>query len=108
MAEKGQNFSMWAGDYKEITFVIQHTTDLTGYEAKWAMARAAVDTPILTKHSTDAEITLLGDEVSVTLLSADTASLTKGRYYHELEIEDLSGDVATYAVGKIRIHPKLI
>jgi len=107
MAVKEQNFEMWAGDYKKITFVVLDVEDLAGASIQWIMAQSAKSEPILTKESTANEINISKNEFTVELLSEDTKDITVGTYYHEAAITDIENHAVTVATGKVTINPSL-
>jgi hypothetical protein len=110
-----QNFDMVAGDTTLLTVAVIDEAgaivDLTNATAIWQMARTA-QTPALLTKTTDANagITItdpLGGILTVLLDPGDTEGLT-GRWYHELEVIDVAGDISTVITGFVTIRPDLI
>ena len=112
MATTGQNFTMWAGDTKEITFTITDATNLVGASAKWGLSLHTAMNPLLiSKSSTDATqivIDSTGTTFTVYLLSSETADLSETVYYHEAEVEDVAGNLCTVSVGEITMQSDLV
>jgi len=107
MAVKEQNFEMWAGDYKKVTFVVQDIENLVGANIQWIMAQSAKSEPVLTKESTANEININKNEFTVELSSVDTKDIAAGTYYHEAIITDTENHTVTVATGKVTINPSL-
>jgi hypothetical protein len=112
------SFEMFAGDTKRINFTITDATtgavfDITGATALWQASRAKPvgfsSTPLLTKTEGDGlEITdAIGGAVTVVLSPADTLNLS-GNFYHELQLEDADGDIATVYTGTFTVRKALI
>lgn len=109
-----QDFFKWRGD----TFFIQITiadaeTDLSGYKAYWSMALDETSSPVLVK-TTDGDFSDEGgiewvtdNRVRITLEKEDTDALTPGEYYHELAIEDGSGDSVIVSAGTFDLKQSL-
>jgi len=107
MAVKDQNFEMWAGDYKEITFEVEDVESLEGTTIKWAMAEAP-DAEILVQKETPDGITIDENTFTVKLEAEDTQALKPRNYYHEAEVTDIESHTSTVAVGIIAIRPALL
>ena len=112
MASVGQDFTMHAGDTKDVTVSVVDgdgsSVTLTGATIVWKMARKVDETALLTKTTTAGDITISGADFSFTLAASDTASLDAGQYYHEAEVTDSSSDVATVTTGIITIETDLV
>jgi hypothetical protein len=112
------SFEMVAGDSKRINFTLLDATtggalDITGAVARWQVSRMKGEmfspTPTLMKSMADGiEVTdEFGGLLTVTLKPSDTVSLF-GDFYHELELIDATGDVATVYTGTFTIKRALI
>jgi hypothetical protein len=112
------SFEMYQGDTKRLNFTITDATtgdvfDITGATARWQASRAKTvgfsSTPLLTKtEEAGLEITdAIGGAVTVVLDPEDTLNLS-GNFYHELEITDATGDVATAYTGTFTVKKALI
>jgi hypothetical protein len=93
-----QNFSMYAGDTKNL--VITMPEDLTGCSVKWGLRQRNNENVILKQSPT---IAINGNEITIPLLPIDTASL-HGAYYHECELTDQQGSVSTVFTGMASIQ----
>lgn len=114
MTETNQDFDLYQGDDKQVTFTVRDEAgailDLTGYSAVWVMYnklnRAA--TPILSKDTGGAALAILlpatQGKVRLTLEPSDSATVEPGEYPHELEITSGAGDVSTVTVGTVDLH----
>ena len=108
------DFTMFQGDTKTLEFTVKDgdgaVVDLTGATSiRWNLARRVSSAAIITKDL-DSGITVIdaaNGRFDVSLTSADTENLS-GRYYHEAEVIDASGDVATVETGATTINPALI
>ena len=98
-----QNFSMYAGDSKEIVVPVVGVTSLNGSTAKWIMKN---NTSQVLKD-TISGITLTGTEVHIRLDPIDTSTLS-GMYYHEAELTDQLGNVSTIFTGTVIINKSLV
>jgi len=112
MATTGQNFTMWTGDNKEITFTITDAVTLVGASVKWGLSLHSAMNPLLvSKSSTDATqiaINSTGATFTVYLLSSETADLSETIYYHEAEVKDVAGNICTVSVGEISMQADLV
>lgn len=117
MAEVNQNDTFYRNNARVIAYAITDKDavgnpplDLTSLTFKWALApfdeidKVFATTPVLEKKSTTpGEITVTDAPqglVEVSLTPADTASFL-GRFYHELEAFDGSGNGTVVATGFI-------
>lgn len=96
MTLANQNFTMIAGDTKNIVVTDVQGTNLSGSTIRWILKKGST---ILTK-TTSSGITISGTTFTIRLNSSDTANLT-GPYYHEARITDVAGNVSTAMKGCI-------
>jgi hypothetical protein len=112
-------FQMFAGDTKRLHFTITNGAsppvplDITDAAVSWQASRGTVArfsrTPVLAK-AVGAGITVtdaFNGAFTVDLDPADTSALS-GSYYHEVQISDAAGDVATAFTGEFRVLRNLI
>lgn len=79
---------------------------LTGSTVRWVLARRAGADPIIEK-TTDDDVEITdpdGGELVVHLSGSETEDLS-GQWYHEAELTDPDGAVATLFSGEFRIAP---
>lgn len=108
MTKQSQDFLMWSGDDKVITVTVYDSddvvVDITGATIAWQLSQNVDSAALITKTAGDGVV--LSDptngQFTITLDPADTASLS-GRYYHEAQITDSSGDISTGLVGHTTI-----
>lgn len=125
MAKTEQNDTMYVNNQRTLEYTVtdednsNNPLDLTPYTAgapadiKWTLSRidqsgnVLKDSPVLEKkYTTAGQITVSGasNEVAgVNLLSADTASLTAGDYWMELELFDAAGERVVIATGTMTL-----
>lgn len=102
-----QNFEVVAGDSKRLVFTLE-TEDagpvtLTGASAEWVVASTRGSAALLTVS--DGTVDDVAGTVTVDVTAAETAALDPRVYYHELELEDTGGNVATVASGDMTVLP---
>lgn len=107
MAEIEQNFRMKAGNKKLLSFVIEGIDNFAGLTIKWGFSEASHTDKIVTKTSNTADITASVPIINVTLMPNDTKNVPRGRYYHELWIEDAIGGRKTLAVGQLLLRDSI-
>ena len=111
MAATAQDFTMHSGDTKDITVTVYdgdgNTVALAGATIVWSMAQRLGESALVTKTTAAADITISGSDFSFSLDPADTTALV-GTYYHEAQVTDSGGDVATVLTGTIIIEEELI
>ena len=119
MTQIGQDLTMYSGDSQVIGYTITDAesgdpVNLVAASAiKWRASKKLSSgfspTPLLIKAlGTGVSVTnAAAGTIQVVLAPADTALLA-GRFYHELEITDGSGNVSTVAVGTLTITKDLI
>jgi hypothetical protein len=91
-----QNFSMYAGDTKNL--VITMPEDLTGCTVKWGLRQRQYSTENFISKTTSDGISINGTEITIKLAPADTQALA-GTYFHECEVTDQLGNVSTIFTG---------
>lgn len=106
-----QDFFKWKQDAFFIQITIEDAeTSLSSYKAYWAMAPDSGSSPSLVKttsgHFGDAGgITWVNGNIArIQIDESDTAQLTVGTYYHELTIEDGSGNSVVVATGEFDLR----
>ena len=107
MAIERQNFTMWKGETKCVTFTVEDVETLAGCAIRWKLAKRPHDEPLVTKSDTDG-ITISNNEFTVTIDPGDTITLQHGLYYHESEITDTSEHISTVATGWVHIKPSVM
>ena len=113
MTKQNQDFLMWSGDDKTITVTVYDNddvvVDITGATITWELS-LNVDSAALISKTVGSGITLsdpTNGVFTITLDPTDTDSLS-GRYYHEAEITDSSGDISTALIGHATIKTDAI
>lgn len=115
MTAVNQNFTMFAGDTKELIISVTtpdgKTVNLTGATLKWAL-KAGGGAPVnaLLKQSPSGGIVIsdaLGGVFRVTLNPVDTRNLT-GSFAHIGELTDSGGNLSTILTGTMTLQaPRL-
>jgi hypothetical protein len=100
-----QNFTMYAGDSKNI--VVTMPEDLTGCTVKWGLRQRMYSTENLLSKTTSNGISINGSEISIKLAPEDTQTLS-GTYYHECEVTDQLNNVSTIFTGMVTISKSAI
>jgi hypothetical protein len=95
-----QNFSMIAGDTKNLVITIPE--DLTGCTVKWGLRQRQYSTENFISKSTSDGISINGTEITIKLAPADTQALG-GTYFHECEVTDQLNNVSTIFTGMCTI-----
>ena len=111
MAKIKQDFEMYQGEDKLLTFAItddaDDPADLTSSTATWMLAhKLALTNTVLTKITTDG-IVINGSNYEVTLLPSDTVGIEAGEFYHELRMVDSDGKESVVATGSATIRPSI-
>jgi len=104
VAQVGQDFELWQGDHKVLTFTVEDVASLDGATATWAVAYMNAYNQTMIKKAGE----INGNVFVVTLTRDDTAALEPGVYYHEAEIIDAAENKSTVAIGQMTLHPTLI
>jgi hypothetical protein len=94
-----QNFSMYAGDTKNL--VVTMPEDITGASVKWVLKQKYATDHRVLKTTSDG-ISISGMDITIKLLPIDTAAL-HGTYHHECEVTDQLGNVSTIFTGMVTI-----
>ncbi len=106
--KKAQNFEMVAGDTANLHVSVTEngaSKNLSGATIKWVLYDEVNGVTVLTK-ATGGDITVTnvtGGQFTVALAPADTVNVAPGRYYHESEVTDETGNVSTIFTGHVTI-----
>ena len=120
-----QNFELHAGDSRKLRIPIRtakgQRVALDGASARWWLAprSKSTGTAVLLKKSTEdpAQMQFVVEEedgltdiyvLYVYLQPSDTSGISDGLYYHEAEVTDATGFVATVMTGFCRIKASLV
>ena len=85
--------------------------DLSGTEITWGAATSSIGDPALTKTRSGGGVTVTdatGGVIEVTLGAADTGALSRGRYYHEVQVVDDNGLTTTFVPDAIEVAATVI
>lgn len=110
MTMTGQTVTLWAGDSLTLLFTVTDAegqpVDLTGGSARWWLGKnsKAIGANVYVKKTG----AISTNTVEVSLLPADTETLKPGTLYHECEVIDAGGNVATIAIGSFVLQPAII
>lgn len=102
MTIENQNFEMYAGETKKVSFAITGGDDLA--TVTWGLAERPRLTLLLQKDSTTADVLVTPTQVTVLLSPEDTEDL-HGGYHHELVGVDNDGKIAWMSTGFVVIKP---
>lgn len=111
MAALNQNFNIFAGDVVGLQFTVTTTAgaayDLTSATINWNLSLRPGSTPLIEKSTnTVGQITVQSPATdgifTVNLIAADTSGMA-GRYYHEAQVIDSSGNARVVASGEAYI-----
>ncbi len=111
MAATNQNFTKWKGDDFVLRFTIQDSTDIEQFKALWILATEVGGTRKIVKttaghFSEEGGISMVGNRAEIPIASDETddaSGIAAGTYYHELQIEDNSGNITMAAVGSFTL-----
>lgn len=111
-----QDFTLNVGDDQSLSFAAKQSDgttalDLTGATVKWKLSRTPQTAALVTKQTGGSGITVdsaASGTFTVTLESADTATLARGRYYHETQVIDASGNESTISMGHAVMQSRMI
>ena len=114
MPATNQNFSMHAGDAKELLFTVTDdagaVVDLTGMSALWLLSRHPSDAaPLLVKDVTINEASPPAGIITVQLLEADTSALEYAAYYFQTVLLDGQSppNQNVVSTGWVDLRPRL-
>jgi hypothetical protein len=97
-----QNFTLYAGNTKNIIIPVTGIEDLMGATIKWGVRKKEYSTTNdLLKESPD--IVTDKNTITIKLKPPDTANLL-GSYYHECEVVDQQKNVSTVFTGLMTIN----
>jgi hypothetical protein len=106
MTEANQNFSMYAGETKNIivpcTKDDRTDLDLTGATLKWTVKQRK-NSPTVVFEKVSPDITVGGNVLTIPLKPLDTVNL-KGEYYHKCTVEDQAENDSVLFTGTITIE----
>ena len=108
MTTTDQNFTMWAGEDKDITVNLVDADgdaygDLTGLTFAWKMATSEnASAALVSKTPTGTT-----DSIAFSLADTDTQSLAPGVYYHECRVTDAGGDEDVVFTGGITLKASI-
>ncbi len=109
MTAVNQNFTMYAGDSKEINVTITEAgniVNLNGVTATWDMKRNRGESTNILSKSINNGISINSPSsgvVIIKLIPGDTENL-RGSFHHKLEITDTLSNNSTVLVGEIIIE----
>lgn len=112
MTYKNQNFEMYSGDDKDLSFVVYDASGgvaslPAGGSGVWLLYDDNNSASVVRKSTDDSTVVISASLVSVTVAGSDTSAL-KGRYRHELSFRDSTAKVSTLAVGVVTILDDLV
>ena len=103
-------FTMYSGDTKDVVVDMVDengaSVDVTGAMATYVIYSSKTPVVLVTKSVGDG-IIVLGSTITILLDPADTADLS-GYYYHELEVTNYVGVVATVLQDSIKILKDMV
>lgn len=108
MTRTAQDFTMWSGDHKNLTYTVTDSTgasvNLTGASVAWVLSPGPTSGSLV-RLTTDSGsgIAVSGCTFTVSLSPAHTSSLA-GQYYYEAQVRDTVANVSTVAVGTAMIN----
>jgi len=111
MTTENQNFTIWAGDDKDVRFFVTGITNPADVDAaEWEAEQVEGGATVITKTKAGGGITVTGATggiyVTVALAAVDTTD-KQGLYLHELELTDTGGHSETVAAGRMRVRRSL-
>lgn len=109
MTKTNQNFTVYAGEDKDIVVTDDSGVDISAAtEITWVMSESELsELPTLSKTLTGGGIAITNGpagEFTITLAVADTQNVPHGHYYHEAEIA-LGGKVSKSLEGTVTLNP---
>ncbi len=108
MTKTSQNFTMWSGDHKNLTYIVKDTNsasvDLTGGCVVWCLSDTETGASLVRKTSDSAsQVTISGCSFTTYLVPADTSGLA-GTYWTEGQFRSSASVTGTVATGLARIN----
>ncbi|CAN7360916.1 hypothetical protein [Paenibacillus sp. LjRoot56] len=97
MTVSNQNFTMYAGDSKNIAVKNLSGISYDGASIVWTLS---INGGQVLSKSTSSGITISGDTFTVVLNSSDTTNLS-GEYMQKAKVTDIFGKVSTSMTGTI-------
>lgn len=106
MATINQNFEMWQGEDKRITFTILDSDglpkSLSGARIDWVLL--TWETGVVSKSTTLNNILVVDNSAQIILDSVDTKSVRCGKYKHECRITDVNNLSEVVSTGFVTIN----
>lgn len=106
MAKTNQNFTMWQGDDKRITFTVLEEggadKSLVGSTVEWALYVSTVQQ--INKSSSNNNILVIGNKAQVILDGIDTINVRAGKYEHECRVTDSNGISEVVSTGVVTLN----
>ncbi len=106
MAVIHQDIKVWSNDAKPITVALDGYESLSGVRYRWGVSRTAISEPLVTKYSTDGDITINNFKATISTTRHDTKDL-RGIYKHQLQAIDGNNDPVTLTEGMLRVYPSM-
>lgn len=112
MTKTEQNWEMWSGDHKDLTYTVTDadsaSVDLTSACVWWMLTDESKTASVLLRTAdSGCGITISGCTFTVSLSPADTAGLA-GAYYNESQVRTSGSVKGTVATGMGTINKDLI
>lgn len=106
MAITKQNFEMWQGDDKRITFTITNADgtakSLVGSTVEWILYVSTAQQVL--KSTILSNIIIIGNKAQVILDSIDTVNIRAGQYEHECRVTDTSNITEVVSTGIVTLN----
>ena len=106
MAITKQNFEMWQGDDKRITFIITNADgtpkSLIGSSVEWTLYVSTVQQVV--KSTISNNIIIIENKAQVILDSSDTVNIRAGQYEHECRVTDTSNITEVVSTGIVTLN----
>ena len=104
MTATNQNFTVYSGDTESVVVGVSQdgsAASLSSASAVWIMEEE-VGSGSLARLTSDDYLSLSGSTVTIALAASHTNGLV-GKYYHELEITDISSNITTVTTGIVTV-----
>jgi len=104
MTSVNQNFTVYAGDTAQVSIGVTQSgaaASLSSTSIVWVLEEE-VGSGSLVKLTTDDYISVSGSIVILGISPSHTQNLN-GKYYHEVEVTDTSGNISTVTTGTVTI-----